>query len=103
MEADLKQCECEITYQNPFSIGGNSTEQKRCHKKTRWIVRDGKEEKEPNIKRAHFTDVGQCDGAGTGATYECKRCGWKSGWLFGLTKTEIKRGVECPKCNGEQK
>tara|TARA_A200000113_G_scaffold220469_1_gene230649 strand:+ start:662 stop:901 length:240 start_codon:yes stop_codon:yes gene_type:complete len=57
--------------------------------------------KSPRVM-AHFVDVGispyvdghQC------AEFECKKCGWNSGWLHGFeTVTSVKRGVPCPDCN----
>ncbi len=32
--------------------------------------------------------------------FECKRCGWDSGWLeLCLSVTAAKRGMPCPECN----
>ena len=49
--------------------------------------------------RAHVVDAGNCPGGGTMAMYECRRCGWKSGWRRSLTLMEPKKGVPCERCN----
>lgn len=48
----------------------------------------------------HMTDAGcNCSGPGEMAKFECPRCGHDSGWMNGLTSTEIRRGIPCPECN----
>lgn len=56
------------------------------------------------IKRAHIVDAGPNEGASAReyphlGEFECKRCGWNSGWMQGQTITEMKRGIPCPDCN----
>lgn len=54
-------------------------------------------------KLMHVIDAGddQIGESDCMAIFACKRCGYRSDWLsmrYGVAK----RGVPCPKCNGEQ-
>lgn len=49
---------------------------------------------------AHIVDAG-CGGESLIGKFECKHCGWKSGWISFATTTEGKRGVPCGRCNKE--
>jgi DNA-directed RNA polymerase subunit RPC12/RpoP len=50
------------------------------------------------IKRMHVADAGS-----EAISFECHRCGHKTGWLLWnqreLTVTQARRGVACPTCN----
>ena len=37
------------------------------------------------------------------ARFECRKCGYRSGWIGMKTYTEVQRGSPCPKCNKELK
>jgi len=37
------------------------------------------------------------------ARFECRKCGYRSGWIGMKTYTEVQRGSPCPKCNEELK
>lgn len=50
--------------------------------------------------RMHFLDVGYIDGIGDAAVFGCDRCGHETGWMA-ATDAEIRRGVPCPRCNGD--
>ena len=52
----------------------------------------------------HVCDsAGSCDEEGGGAMVRmwCLRCSHETEWLTFPTVTEAKRGIPCPKCNGE--
>jgi hypothetical protein len=49
----------------------------------------------------HVSDAGDADGLI--CKFRCKKCGFQSEWLKMPTVTEAKRGIPCPKCNGEGK
>lgn len=55
----------------------------------------------------HAIDHGEAPGlmpgwkTAQGGHFVCSRCGYDADWLFNLTPTEIRRGLPCPKCNGE--
>jgi hypothetical protein len=48
-----------------------------------------------------------CDAGGDNeehiATFECRRCNEKTGWLSFKTITEIRRGIPCPICNNKER
>ena len=49
---------------------------------------------------AHMVDAG--DGVKDypfGAEFECRKCGWNSGWRCFTTASAIRRGVTCENCN----
>lgn len=61
----------------------------------------------PRVVRMHMVDAGEAPGrmsgwkTAQGAHFKCCRCGHDDDWTFDLTITEIKRGLPCPKCNGD--
>jgi DNA-directed RNA polymerase subunit RPC12/RpoP len=42
-----------------------------------------------------------CDAGDDVVQFRCSTCGCRSKWLTGMSVTEAKRGLPCPKCNGE--
>lgn len=50
---------------------------------------------------AHIVDAGSSAECQLGQ-FECKRCGWESGWVAFGTITEGKRGIPCAKCNDQE-
>lgn len=58
----------------------------------------------PRLVRAHMVDAGDgMPGYPYGAEFECKRCGWKSGWLCFKRASDIRRGAPCKSCNRKKK
>lgn len=63
--------------------------------------------KKPRAPRrflAHWADVGDhgCKyhpGNTCVALFECRRCGWESGWIERRNKTHVLEGVACEVCN----
>ena len=53
-----------------------------------------KKERRKRRVMAHITDCCEFDNA----YYECKKCGWKSGWV-----PDEGDKIPCPKCNKEKK
>lgn len=47
---------------------------------------------------AHVVDAG-CSCETNLARFECKRCGWGSGWLSVASISDGKRGIPCQTCN----
>lgn len=47
------------------------------------------------------TDAGLSPGGDHIATFECARCGAKTGWLVCGGVTDVRRGEPCPQCNRE--
>ncbi|KZL02189.1 hypothetical protein PsAD5_00138 [Pseudovibrio sp. Ad5] len=55
--------------------------------------------RKPRELKAHVVDAGD-DGCGKSvAEFECKRCGWNSGWIIISNVTEARRGIACEVCN----
>lgn len=53
--------------------------------------------KSPRLIRMHASD--HMEGGGY---FSCSKCGHVEGWLVGLSISEVRRGVPCPKCNEEK-
>lgn len=57
--------------------------------------------KRPPIKRMHVVDAGN-GLSGKVIQFECRRCGHNTGWIEDTCSvSDNKRGLPCPKCNGE--
>lgn len=53
----------------------------------------------------HVFDAGNCGGCDDGehdVCFECRKCGHQTDWVRVRTVTEGRRGVPCPKCNGQE-
>ncbi len=57
--------------------------------------------KRTNKKLMHAVDAGTFPDGRDCAHFICSRCGHDDGWS-GVTMTVAKRGIPCPKCNGEK-
>lgn len=53
--------------------------------------------KSPRLVRMHANDH-----MFQGGHFACSRCGHVAGWLVGMSISEVRRGVPCPKCNKEK-
>lgn len=61
----------------------------------------GPKPRRPRVHRMHVIDAG-AGAVGLIARFQCSRCGDESDWLEIANVTEGKRGIPCPKCNGEE-
>lgn len=61
----------------------------------------GTKTRKPPRVIAHMTDAGTSDRLGYQAVafFECKKCGWKSGWRHLEKRYEVSRGIPCENCN----
>lgn len=59
--------------------------------------------KPPRVMMALY-DAGDGHGDTDGyiACFKCKKCGHKEEWVQMRTITEGKRGIPCPRCNGDK-
>lgn len=57
--------------------------------------------RKPRRVIAHVSDAGPSElkGYTTVAEFECKKCGWKSGWMHFRLRSEPARGIPCEQCN----
>jgi len=55
-------------------------------------------------KLMYFIDVGACPSGDYNnvARFKCKRCDYQSPWIYELKTAQVKRGLPCPKCNGDE-
>lgn len=62
-------------------------------------------QKRSRVKRMHMIDAGcnPCEGYPHIAKFKCSRCESVSEWLAFRTISEIRKGIECQKCNSNEK
>lgn len=57
----------------------------------------------PRKVRMRVMDAGHLPHGVKGIEFECKKCGHNTGWIEDIwTVTENRRGLPCPKCNGDE-
>lgn len=47
----------------------------------------------------HPTDTGSFPDGKDAATFNCRKCGHVTGWIY-ATRVEVRRGIPCSTCNG---